>query len=133
MDTEALWSELSNDPLGRGYAEMTDAEAAADLNTEYRTRHKTTLTSDEMFTQTDATEFGNLSDHKQDLWVGFCGHDIDPWGATNVDFVKWIFGDGSTTVSNLADARTEDISRAAELGLGTVKGTHVAVAREMYQ
>jgi hypothetical protein len=32
----ALTAELTNDPLGRGYAGMTDAEAVADLNTHYR-------------------------------------------------------------------------------------------------
>jgi len=129
MDYYALWQELDNDPLGRGYSGMSNAEAAADLNTEYRTQHKATLTSDEMFTKTDATEFSNLTDHKQDLWVGFCGHDIDPWDSVNVSFVKWIFGNQSTTVSNLGGARTDSISRAAELGLGTVKPGHVQNAR----
>lgn len=37
MNIEALKSELTTDPLGRGYAAMTDIAAAADLNTEYRT------------------------------------------------------------------------------------------------
>ena len=36
-DIEALATELANDPLGRGYASMTDQEAANDLNTAYRT------------------------------------------------------------------------------------------------
>ncbi len=35
---KALQDELKNDPLGRGYASMSDAEVAADLNTVYRTR-----------------------------------------------------------------------------------------------
>lgn len=33
---DILKDELANDPLGRGYAGMTDAIAAADLNTAYR-------------------------------------------------------------------------------------------------
>lgn len=36
MDIEKLRSELLNDPLTRGYSAMSDSEAAADLNTEYR-------------------------------------------------------------------------------------------------
>lgn len=32
-----LSDELTNDPLGRGYAVMTDAQVSADLLTEYRT------------------------------------------------------------------------------------------------
>ncbi len=33
---EIIKTELDTDPLGRGYASMTDDEAAIDLNTEYR-------------------------------------------------------------------------------------------------
>jgi len=36
MDYQALKSELDADSLGRGYSGMTDVEATADLNTEYR-------------------------------------------------------------------------------------------------
>lgn len=36
MDYQALSAELSGDPLTRGYSGMTDEQAAADLNTEYR-------------------------------------------------------------------------------------------------
>lgn len=35
---KALADELANDPLGRGYASMTDAQAAADLNEKRYTR-----------------------------------------------------------------------------------------------
>lgn len=33
-----LKTEVTTDPLGRGYAAMTDAQVSADLNTAYRTR-----------------------------------------------------------------------------------------------
>ena len=33
---QTLADELNNDPLGRGYAGMTDEQAAVDINTEYR-------------------------------------------------------------------------------------------------
>ena len=36
MDYIALAAELTVDPLARGYSAMSDSEAAADLNTEYR-------------------------------------------------------------------------------------------------
>lgn len=36
MDYTALAAELSTDPLTRGYSAMTDAQAATDLNTVYR-------------------------------------------------------------------------------------------------
>jgi len=37
-DYSKLREELTTDPLERGYAAMSDAEAAADLNSEHRTR-----------------------------------------------------------------------------------------------
>ena len=36
---QILADELNNDPLGRGYAGLTDAMAAADVNSVYRTVH----------------------------------------------------------------------------------------------
>jgi len=133
MNTEVLWNELSGDPLERGYSAMTDAEAAADLNTEYRTRNLDSVTGDECFSATDPTEFGALTDHKQDVWVSFCGRDsIDPFGAANVAFVQWVFGQGSDTLAALAGIRTEAQSRADELGLGYVKPGHVENARLVY-
>ena len=130
MDLAALQAELATDPLTRGYSGMTDAEAAASLNTVNRTRTYPSLTGDQVFTATDATEFAALTDQKQLLWVSFTSKDsIDPADATNVAFVNWIFGAGSDTLSALATLRTEDVSRAVELGLGTVKTGHVGMAR----
>jgi len=37
MNYPVLIAELTGDPLGRGYAGMSDSQAAADLNTAYRT------------------------------------------------------------------------------------------------
>lgn len=37
MNYQTLYNEILNDPLSRGYAQMSDAEVAADLNTAYRT------------------------------------------------------------------------------------------------
>ena len=125
-----LGDELTNDPLGRGYSEMTDEEVVTDLNTEYRTRVKTSMSGDAIFVQTDAAEFAGLTDHKQLAWISWCGKDsIDPSNAANVDFVKWVFGAASTTVANLAAARVEDITRAAELGLGDVDAGDVQRVR----
>lgn len=136
MDYQALFDELTNDPLSRGYAGMTDAEAADDLNTEYRTRNRASMSGDEVFGATDPAEFnaldtgsGNTPD-VQGHWIAFCGRDnIDPFGSANVAFVQSVFGAGSTTVSNLAALRTETVSRAVELGLGAVTAGDVIKAR----
>jgi hypothetical protein len=125
-----LSDELSNDPLGRGYSTMTDEEAASDLNTAYRSRIKSSMSGDEIFTQTDAAEFAGLTDHKRLAWVSWTGKDsIDPSNSVNVDYVKWVFGNDSTTVSNLAAAREESITRATELGLGRVREGEIQMAR----
>lgn len=125
-----LSDELTQDPLTRGYSGMSDVQAAADLNTEYRTRIKSSMSGDEIFVQTDPSEFAGLSEHKRLAWLSWTGKDsIDPGNESNVDFVKWIFGDGSTTVSSLASARVESITRAEELGLGRVREGEVQMAR----
>lgn len=137
MDIPALWDEINNDPLARGYAGMTDEQVAADLNTVYRTRNRSSISGDEAFGATDPAEFDGLADGSannsadtKNHWIAFCGRDsIDPFQVANVQFVQQIFGPGSVTVANLSATRTEDVSRAEELGLGTVKTGHVQKAR----
>ena len=125
-----LSSELSADPLGRGYAGMSDAEAAADLNTEYRSVHRTSVSGDEMFNVTDATEWSALTDAQRSLWMAFCSRQsVDPYGTANVAFAQSLFGGGSDTIAALAAVRDETVSRARELGIGWVKVGHVQMAR----
>ncbi len=135
--SDVLKDELANDPLARSYAGMTDEEAAADLNTSYRTRNRTSMTGDEVFQVTDPGEFnglgsgqGNSSDD-QGHWLAFCGRaEIDPFATANVQLVIAIFGGaGATTVINLNAARVESIMRADELGLSKVKPGHIQDAR----
>lgn len=125
-----LRSEIDSDPLGRGYSGMDDSAVAVDINTVYRTSNLSSITGDVAFAATDSTEFTGLTDSKQQLWLAFCGRDsIDPFGSANVAFVNFIFGGGSTTISNLASLRTEDVSRAVELGIGQVRPGDVIQAR----
>ena len=127
---QILRDELQNDPLGRGYAQMSDIKAANDLNSDYRTLERNSLSGDEMFQATVASEWAALSADQKGWWLSFCGRaSVDPWAQSNVDFVKSLFGDGSTTVSNLADLRTSTGSRAEELGLGIVREGDVSRAR----
>lgn len=127
-----LHDEIMVDELNRGYAGMTDAEVAADLNTVYRTRNKQSMSGDEVFQQTVPAEFDALSEDHQQLWMAFCGRDrINPFATANVQLVVHIFGSGSTTIANLQDARVEDISRAVELGLGEVSEGAVNHARAL--
>ena len=130
MDYATLRAELTDDPLTRGYSGMTDAEATADLLTEYRSRIRASMSGDELFAATAVAEFVLLTDHQQQLWVSFCARDtVNPGGTANVAFVTSVFGAGSTTLANLAADRQESISRAVELGLGHVREGDVLRAR----
>ena len=134
--SDVLKDELATDPLTRGYAGMTDEEAADDLNTSYRTRNRTSMTGDEIFQATDPGEFNSLgsgqgnSADDQGHWLSFCGRGaIDPFATANVQFVTAIFQAGSVTLANLQAARVESITRADELGLSRVRPGHVQDAR----
>ena len=121
--------ELTDDPLGRGYSGMSDIDAANDLNTAYRSQNKSSLNGNSLFTATDSTEFAGLTEEKRSLWVSWCSTDRDPFNTENIAFVNWIFDGASATLTALAAIRTENISRASELGIGTVKEGYVALAR----
>ena len=131
MDIQALASELSGDPLARGYAGMSDAAAAASLNdTIDRTTNKSSMSGDEIFAATDSTEYDALTTDQKQLWLAFCGRDtVDPFGTANVAFVVSLFGNPSTTRTALINGRVNSVSRATELGLGLVKPGHVGMAR----
>jgi len=128
----SLKIEIATDPLTRGYAGMTDQQLVDSLNAVNRTRNRTSMTGDEMFAPTDAAEWQNLSAANQLLWVSFCGRsEFDPFGGANVAFVTDLFSAGSATLTALAAARVETISRAQELGLRRVKLGHVFNARKL--
>ncbi len=128
-----LRDELLTDPLVRGYAGMTDQQAADDLNTVNRTRNRTEMTGDEVFQSIESQAVWVALTANQRLeFLSLCGRDIlDPFGAANVNLVKSIFGGGSATVTALEAARIENITRAEELpGVAApVKVGHVEVAR----
>jgi len=125
-----LKSEIVTDPLGRGYSSMSNQEIANDLNTVYRQINKLSMTGAEVFYNTSAAEYAALSDSKKSQWIGFCGiGEIDPFNTVAVAFVEYIFGVGSTTMSNLQNARKENASRATELGLPTIFEQIVADAK----
>lgn len=131
MNLQTLRTELDNDPEARGYSGMTDAQAAADLNTEYRSRNKDAITGSEAWALTDSTEYNALTDAQKSQWLSLCAIDQhDPFGVSASTAVD-IFGGGSDTIVALNAYRVESISRAVELGLGTVVEQHVKDARAL--
>lgn len=130
---EALKAEILADPLGRGYAGMTDQQAADDLNTEYRTRNRESMSASEVLNSVDVTEFNALTAENQTRFWQLMGlGTLDPFGVESTLMVG-MFGGGSATITTLAGLRIITLSRAAELNLagvsGSVSATHVANAR----
>ena len=132
MDYIALKAELDAGHPDTGAYNVVNATAAAELNAVNRTRPRSSMNGDEVFAATDNAEFIGLTDHKQQLWVSFTSKDIiNAYDATNIDFLDYIFGAGSTTKTTLAGLRTEDVSRANEIGIGEVDEWKVEYARTL--
>jgi hypothetical protein len=130
MDIETLKDELNIDPLSRGYASMSDEEAAINLNTVYRTMARDYVAGWEIFNVTDDTEYGALTDSQKASWDALCGIDnvsIDSGIAKSRE--AELFGPGTTTRDNLISLKTLNVSRGVELGLGVVKVGHIEEAR----
>ena len=127
-----LRDELVNDPLGRGYAAMTNQQAADSLNAINRTRLRDTLSSAEIYEALDVTEFQSKTAAQQVYVRDVLGlGDNVRVGASSkarTVFVA-VFGANSQTIANLLAVMTADLSRAAELGLPFVGPHHVAEAR----
>lgn len=129
MNIDALKAELISDPLGRGYAAMSDEEAAASLNVKDRSRDKTSMNGREVLAQVDLSELKTKTDAQIQHVLTICGYqDIDPDGPVKDIFVN-IFGGTSATIAALAAARVETISRGMEIDVGKVKPGNVQEAR----
>jgi len=124
-----LRDELINDPIVRGYAGMTDAQVVVDINLANRSRNRTTMTGREVAAEVVNTAYDALTDAKKEQFLSLiASDDLDPFGL-GANVIKDIFGGGSATVSALAAARVEAVSRAVELKLGNVREGTVTRAR----
>ena len=111
-----LEDELQNDPLGR-YTGLTDEEIDVSGRVENRNRNRTSMTGREVAAEVVEVEYTSLTAAKKAQFLALMASgDLDPFGLA-VTVVKDIFGTGSITVSNLAVARIETISRWSELGI----------------
>ena len=129
MDYVALKAELTDDPLTRGYSGMTDEEAATDLNTVYREKNRTSMSGSEVLNAVNATQWAELTDaQRQTVWNVVHLGTINPFGV-EATLLIGVFGAGTATITALAAARLDSMSRAAELGLGSVFAGHVHDAR----
>lgn len=132
MDYAVLADEISTDPLTRGYSGMTDAQIAADINTEYRTCTRPFVFGHEIFNVTDDTEYGALTDAQKSSWDALCAiAEIETTSGVAKSREAELFGAGTTTRSNLSALRSPACSRGVELGLGNVETDDVTYAKTL--
>ena len=129
-----LAEEIQTDELGRGYAGMSHAEKAADMNTEYRTRILATLSSAQIYEATVSADFQGLNDaqkaYVRDVWGLGENVDVSPGSKARAVYVA-IFGAESATITALQAMLTESITRGEEIEWGHVKVGHVQLAMEV--
>lgn len=131
MNYAALKAEIDSDPLPRGYSGMTDLQTAADLMTAYRSRDRKRMSGSEIAKSVIASEWTGLSDVEQQKVLALMGvESLDPFGFAK-DVLVNSFGAGSGTITALAIARVETVTRANELGLGRVAEGDVQNARAL--
>lgn len=129
MNQQALVAEISGDPLGRGYSGMSDAEIRVELHTVYRTRNKTSMTGSEVLNSVDEDEWLALADtQRQTAWNVVHLGKINPYGVESTILIG-VFGAGSATITALASARVEAITRADEIGVSGARDGDIQRAR----
>ncbi len=129
MDIAALAAEIASGHPGTGAYDADDATAAGQLNAVNRTMNKATMTGSEVFNSVDAGQWSGLTDaDKQIVWDIVHLGTINPFGVEQTIMVS-VFGATSATITALAAARVNNVSRAMELGLGYVRAGNVGEAR----
>ena len=128
---DILADELGVDPEGRGYSGMSDAQAAADLNTAYMERNIDSVAGWQIYETIAESEFQLLdAPDQQTIRELYTLGDTIPVQAGRVKTnILAKFGAGTTTRDNLIALAKETVTRAAFLELPEVKTGNVATAR----
>ena len=136
MDLTTLRTELTTDPLKRGYADMPDVVAALDLNTPSRTVHRPhPMLIAEMLPLVSQEGFAAVFDHPRytDFADAVRKQDRESVGQWIGAFFKRGLisqADAGALAAYLARTDEATVSRAAELGLAEVGAGLVASARK---
>lgn len=122
-----LVRELLTDPLGRGYAAMSDSQAADDMSTISRTVAVSPGSISELFDTINLLELNALNpvdSARLDRIIQVAQGRVT---AHMIEELVLIFGVGSQTEKTFN--RSVPISRADELGAGLVTSDHIHHAR----
>lgn len=118
MDLVALKSEITNDPLGRGYSGMTDEQIAASLAVHDRQADRESLEAGLLVASIVSSEYIGLSANQKDYVRLIAMASTVPLTASIKTELGAIFPAGSTTRANLIALMKRAGSRADELKLG---------------
>jgi len=127
-----LRDELRLDPLARGYAGMTDQQAADSLNAVKRAIPRTSIGGKDLLACTTVAELVALTAANRDVYLALIQMDsLDITNANVRNILGALFAAGTTTRTNLValGSSTVAVSRAGELGLGEVTAGEVQRAR----
>ena len=131
MNYTALKTELTSDPLTRGYAAMTSQQAADSLNTANRPVERSVVPAHEVFEAVVPSEWAALAAAEKTRFQSIIGMgDVNLKGTNTRAALAAMFAAGTTTRANLIALQAgQPISRAAELGLGEVTAGDIERAR----
>lgn len=131
MDLQVLKTELTTDPLGRGYAGMSDEQAATSLNTANRQPFRETLTGGMIAASVVLSELAALTPENQNYVIALFGAGEMPLTDNLKSELSAVFPNPSNTRTNLIALLKRPGSRAEELRLGTVTTSNVADAKRL--
>ena len=140
-----LENEISNDPLSRGYASMTDQEVADDLNTAYRTKpdhsHKflrdvaaATTDFDTLLPKLEAVTTPSVVEALVAMRTYAESGGLDFAHAKTIAMLNQLATSGVITTAErdeLLSLGKQPATRAEELGLPKPEAGHIASARKL--
>lgn len=130
MEYAILRTELTTDPLGRGYGGLSDQAAADALNVANRVVTRSSVLGSEIIAATVQTEYAALSADQKQIFCGMVdAGGVNPSDSNTRTIFGALFGAGTTTRANLLALQNRTVSRAVELGLGLVTAGDVKLAR----
>lgn len=126
-----LKTEITTDPLARGYAAMDDPAVAASLNKPDRQPNRETLTGGMLAASVVRSEFDALSAAVKTYVQTLIGAGEMPVTQQLRTELAAVFGAATTTRANLLALLKRTGTRAEELDLGSVTPSDVADSRRL--
>ena len=129
MNLPALKTEVTTDPLARGYSGMNDEQIADSLNTPTRTADRETLTGGLVMASIVRTELNALAANDKTYVQAVVNAGEMPITPQLKTELSAVFPAGSGTRANIVALLKRTGSRAEELGIGYVTPSNVADAK----